>query len=164
MRTALPALLALAVGPPDPSALPKPARANAIVASEAPIARRFFDQMGIEATRVTYEGEARTTAENAERLRDMLHPEPGMRWLLVTSGWHMPRSIGAFRAAGFDVVAFPVDYRTRGPQDRYWPIRNIAEGLTLLDLAVREYIGLAAYRMTGRSSAKRGTAGSVRYS
>jgi uncharacterized SAM-binding protein YcdF (DUF218 family) len=120
--------------------------------SEAPIARRFFEQEGIDPARISYEGEARTTAENAERLHDMLKPTQEARWLLVTSGWHMPRSIGAFRAAGFDVVAFPVDYRTR-PKDRLRPIRSIAEGLALLDLAVREYAGLAAYRLSGRSSA-----------
>jgi uncharacterized SAM-binding protein YcdF (DUF218 family) len=121
-------------------------------AGEAPIAKRFFDQMGVPADRVTYEGGARSTAENAERLRDMLRPTPGARWLLVTSGWHMPRSIGAFRAAGFDVVAFPVDYRTRGRRDRFVPVRSVADGLGLLDLATREFVGLAAYRLSGRSS------------
>ena len=47
-----------------------------------------------------------------------LHPRagrrrsPAKRWLLVTSAFHMPRSIGAFRAVGFDVEAYPVDWRT----------------------------------------------------
>ena len=39
---------------------------------------------------------------------------PGKRWLLITSAYHMPRAMGAFRQAGFEVEPWPVDYRTRG--------------------------------------------------
>jgi uncharacterized SAM-binding protein YcdF (DUF218 family) len=78
---------------------------------------------------------------------------PGERWLLVTSGWHMPRAIGVFRQAGLPVEPWPVDYRTAGPWDAARLFNSPAEGLRRLDIAVREWIGLLAYRLSGRSSA-----------
>jgi uncharacterized SAM-binding protein YcdF (DUF218 family) len=82
-----------------------------------------------------------------------LHPAPDDRWLLITSAYHMPRAVGAFRQAGFDVIPFPVDFRTRDAGDLLRPFGNVAAGLQRADLAVKEWIGLLAYRMTGRSSA-----------
>ena len=38
----------------------------------------------------------------------------GERWLLVTSAFHMPRSVGLFRKAGFAVEPYPVDWRVGG--------------------------------------------------
>jgi uncharacterized SAM-binding protein YcdF (DUF218 family) len=65
----------------------------------------------------------------------------------------MPRAVGSFRAAGFPVTAYPVDYRTRGPQDaaRFFPF--VANGLRRLDLATKEWIGLLAYRLAGYTDA-----------
>ena len=42
----------------------------------------------------------------------LVKPRPDQRWLLVTSASHMPRSVGVFRQAGWDVVPWPVNYRT----------------------------------------------------
>jgi uncharacterized SAM-binding protein YcdF (DUF218 family) len=98
------------------------------------------------------EDQSRTTAENAAFSRRLVMPKPGERWLLVTSAYHMPRSIGAFRTAGFPVEAYPVDYRTMGPADLWIPFDSIATGLRRTDLAVHEWIGLLAYWLTGRSS------------
>lgn len=85
--------------------------------------------------------------------RDIVRPQPGQRWLLVTSAFHMPRTVGIFRAAGFDVEAYPVDFRTTGPEDAGRGFFHVSEGLRRTDVAVREWIGLLAYYVTGRSSA-----------
>jgi uncharacterized SAM-binding protein YcdF (DUF218 family) len=80
-------------------------------------------------------------------------PRPGERWLLVTSAYHMPRSMGVFRAAGFPVEAYPVDWRTRGSQDVWRPFSTLGSGLERADTAMREWVGLLAYWLTGRSAA-----------
>jgi uncharacterized SAM-binding protein YcdF (DUF218 family) len=120
--------------------------------SEASLARRFFSEFGVPPERVVFEDQARTTSENALNLKALLVPKPGERWLLLTSGFHMPRSIGSFRAAGFDVVAYPVDFRTRGRTDWLQLTPTLSDGLRKLDIAAREYWGLVAYRLAGRSS------------
>ena len=65
----------------------------------------------------------------------------------------MPRAIGAFRQAGFDVEAWPVDYRTRGRADLARPFDKVSEGLRRVDVASREWAGLLAYWLMGRSDA-----------
>ena len=76
---------------------------------------------------------------------------PSARWVLITSAFHMPRSMGAFRKAGFIVEPWPVDYRTRGAADLTRPFDKVSEGLRRVDMAVHEWVGLVAYRLAGRS-------------
>lgn len=108
---------------------------------------------GIARERVVLEGASRTTWENADKLRAILKPHPGQRFMLVTSAFHMPRAMGTFRAAGYDVTAWPVDYRTTGRLDAFIPNTSIYGGLEMLDMAFKEWVGLAAYRLSGRSAA-----------
>ena len=62
--------------------------------AEAPIIAAYFKEIGIDPARITIEDRSRTTSENAVFSRALADPKPGERWLLVTSAWHMPRSIG----------------------------------------------------------------------
>jgi uncharacterized SAM-binding protein YcdF (DUF218 family) len=120
---------------------------------EAPIAGRLLDRFGIARERVVLESGSRTTYENATFTRRLVTPKPGERWLLVTSAFHMPRSIGTFRAAGFEVEAYPVDWRTRGRGDAAVPFDKLSLGLERTDIAIHEWAGLIAYWLSGRSSA-----------
>lgn len=120
--------------------------------AEAPIAGALLQRFGVAPDRIVTEGESRTTAENAVFTRRRVQPKPGELWLLVTSAAHMPRSIGAFRKAGFDVEAYPVDWRTRGWADAAAPFSILSWGLARSDVAVHEWAGLIAYWASGRSS------------
>jgi uncharacterized SAM-binding protein YcdF (DUF218 family) len=120
--------------------------------TEGELARRFYASLGIPADRITIEEESRDTAENAVLTKPLANPKPGERWLLVTSAYHMPRAIGAFRRVGFAVEAYPVDYRTRGIEDLARPFPSLGEGLRRGDTAMREWIGLLMYRLADRTS------------
>ena len=122
-------------------------------ALESNLALRMFASLGIPASRVEVDERARDTLENAVFSKAIAAPKPGERWLVVTSAYHMPRSIGAFRRAGFLVEAYPVDWRTRGEADLMRPFDALADGLKRSDTAMREWIGLVAYWLTGRTSA-----------
>jgi uncharacterized SAM-binding protein YcdF (DUF218 family) len=63
----------------------------------------------------------------------------------------MPRAVAVFRAAGFAVEAYPVDWRTRGWVDAASPFELLSEGLARADLAAHEWVGLLIYRLAGRS-------------
>lgn len=125
---------------------------NAVIyegANEAETAARMFESFGVARDRLILEDRSRNTVENARLTRDLVRPKPGERWLLVTSAYHMPRAVGCFRAAGFPVEAWPVDYRTRGWADasRFFP--SVSGGLRRADIAVREWVGLVAYWLLG---------------
>ena len=128
---------------------------NAVVFDEppeAPFAVQEFEALGIPHERITAEEQSRNTIENAVFSRLLANPQPGERWLLVTSAYHMPRAIAVFRAAGFPVEAYPVDWRTRGPADALRPFRSLGDGLRRTDTAVREWVGLLAYWLTGKTA------------
>ena len=120
--------------------------------NEAEFAGRLLQGFGIAPGRILLEQRARNTVENAAYSKAMAQPKPGERWLLVTSAFHMPRSIGVFRQAGFTVEAFPVDWRTRGSEDVLRPFATMGDGLRRTDTAVREWVGLAVYWLSGKSS------------
>ena len=118
--------------------------------TEADVTRRLWIAMGVPPERITTEDASRNTFENALFTQRLVGPQPGERWLLVTSAFHMPRAVGTFRAANFPVVPYPVDYRTRGNDLDLMPRPEAAENLRRVDTAVREWVGLAVYYATGR--------------
>src|SRR5206468_7108626 len=105
---------------------------------EADYAASVFESLGIAQRRLTMERRSRNTMENAEFSKALAAPKPGERWLLVTSAYHMPRAIGVFRAAGFEVEACPADWRTGSGLTLVAPSIFASEGLGNADVAVRE--------------------------
>jgi uncharacterized SAM-binding protein YcdF (DUF218 family) len=120
--------------------------------TESEVARKLLVSMGVASERIEMEERSRNTCENGTESAASVRPKSGELWLLVTSASHMPRSVGCFRTAGFDVTPYPVDYRTRGIADLKGPADTIAVGLTAADLAAHEWIGLLTYRAIGLTS------------
>jgi uncharacterized SAM-binding protein YcdF (DUF218 family) len=121
--------------------------------AEAISAQKFWLSLGVPAGQMMFEAKSRNTWENAVFTRDLVKPKPGETWLLVTSAWHMPRSIGIFRRVGFAVVPYPVAYRTFGDERDFQMSPPTVDKLAMLELGVREYIGLLAYWLTGKTDA-----------
>jgi uncharacterized SAM-binding protein YcdF (DUF218 family) len=118
--------------------------------TEAQAAQKLLVELGVDPARITLETASRNTDENARFTAELIRPQPKQRWLLVTSAWHMPRSMGLFEKAGFNVMAFPAAFRTLGEgRGVHWetdPARN----LETFEIATHEWIGLVAYWATGR--------------
>ena len=121
-------------------------------AREADYATALFESLGVSRERLTMERRSRNTKENAEFSKALAAPKRGERWLLVTSAYHMPRSVGVFRKAGFAVEPYPVDWRVGGPADLRRFRTFAIEGLANLDAGAREWMGLVAYRISGKTS------------
>lgn len=118
----------------------------------ASLAGVLLRMMGVAEERLVLEPEARNTWQNAVYTKRIVEPRPGQEWILVTSAFHMPRAVGAFRAAGWTGLhPWPVDYQSDGSPRLVNP--SVAKGLTLSNLAIREYGALLAYWLAGRSAA-----------
>jgi uncharacterized SAM-binding protein YcdF (DUF218 family) len=117
--------------------------------SEADVAQQILLAHGIGPERIILERRSRNTAENARLARDLAQPQDGERWVLVTSAFHMPRAMQSFEAVGWKtLVPYPVDHRSRSWSDGLgW---NVDRNLLLLNTAVREWVGRAAYAVAGR--------------
>jgi uncharacterized SAM-binding protein YcdF (DUF218 family) len=108
-----------------------------------------FARLGGDPSRVYVESRARTTFEDSVYAAALLTPKPGERWLLVTVASHMPRAVGCFRVTGFDVKPYPVAF-----QSGFFGLGGTSsEALYQLDTAAKEWIGLLAYRLMGRTDA-----------
>lgn len=114
-----------------------------------PIAIDVLSSLGIDPDRVIWEDQSRNTAENAQLSFDLVQPEPGETWVLVTSTFHMGRAMASFEAAGWrNVVPYPVDYRTGSFTGGIgW---DFSSNLEDLNTAIKEWVGRLAYRLTGR--------------
>ena len=120
-------------------------------AREADYASAVFESLGVPKQHLTMERRSRNTQENAEFSKAIAAPKSGERWLLVTSAYHMPRSVGLFRKAGFAVEPYPVDWRVGGRADILTFSSLSSEGLDRVDTGIREWMGLAAYWISGKT-------------
>jgi len=120
-------------------------------AKEADYAVQVLEGLGVAKERLIIEPDSRNTFEDAFYSKALARPKPGERWLLVTSAFHMPRAVGVFRKVGFAVEPYPVDWRLMGQGDLTHFPSSSEDGLNHTNLAVREWLGLIAYRLTGRT-------------
>lgn len=119
--------------------------------SGALVSARLLEGLGVPASQIVQETEARSTWDNAVFTKRLVNPEAGQRFVLVTSAWHMKRAFATFRAAGWpDLVAYPVDYATDPPSRWGMLGGSFADRLSDLDKAAREWSAIAYYWVNGR--------------
>ena len=105
--------------------------------------------LGIPAERAAVNTLSHNTADDAAAAVVLAQPQPQERWVLVTSAAHMPRAMASFRAVGFTVEPDPVIKAPSGGASRRW--LEMSTGPEQLHMALKEYVGLLAYFMLGRS-------------
>jgi uncharacterized SAM-binding protein YcdF (DUF218 family) len=126
---------------------------SGVYEGDAVISARFFPLFGVTRERLLEETTSRTTFENAVNTKELLASQGLSNCLLITSGYHMPRSVGIFRKLGIDVVPWPADYRTDGHEGLGLDFTQPGRNSQNLATAIREWFGLVGYYFAGRTSA-----------
>ena len=116
--------------------------------TEADVVHDFLLRMNIDDSRVIYEARSRNTFENVLFSRELVRPAAGERWILVTQAISMPRAVGVFRHAGWDVIPFPAGYLSNSRSGAL-QFRNLLGELHVASIALHEWGGLLAYRFAG---------------
>lgn len=113
---------------------------------EADLMRALAARLGIAPARIEVERNSTSTLESAEILARRSELWIRGQPFLVTSAMHMPRAVGAFRAAGIQVCAHPVDFRwvRPAPHEAFIPQVSALEKSTR---AIHEIAGLLAYSL-----------------
>lgn len=119
---------------------------------DADVARMVFKDLGVDTSRIIFESRSRNTYENAKITKSAADPAPGQTWVLVTTAWHMPRAWGAFTQQGWEVIPYPVDYLTHPEMAPDFKMRFLGN-LGRLTVGVKEWTGLLAYYLTGKTPA-----------
>jgi uncharacterized SAM-binding protein YcdF (DUF218 family) len=120
--------------------------------SEASTVKTLLEQLGADLSRVRFEDKSRNTWENEVNAMAMADPKPDQRWVLVTSAMHMPRAVGIARKLSWAVLPWPVDYTTL-PAETIHSDGHFGKYFDDVAAATREWLGLAAYRLSGLSEA-----------
>jgi len=118
--------------------------------SEATMARQLLGNQGFDASRFLFETKSRNTYENVRFSGRLVVPRAGENWILITSAFHMPRAVGVFCAMDWPVIAYPVDHYSN-PKYLKRVEWGFAEHLKNLGYGVREWVGLVAYYVTGKT-------------
>ena len=114
-------------------------------------ARMVFEQVGLKVDKIIFESQSRNTYENIINSFKLIKPKKGEKWVVITSAFHMPRAMGVFRKIQWEVIPYPVDYRTTGDQNYHFSFNgfSVLENFTL---AVKEWTGLFVYWVMGKTN------------
>jgi uncharacterized SAM-binding protein YcdF (DUF218 family) len=118
--------------------------------TESVTARYVLTELGLEPRRLVLEPRARNTYENILFAKELLKPKPGEIWLLDTAAIDMPRAMAVARRLGWPMIAWPSDFIT-APAGHGVNLFNFSGNLSLSDYAAHEWIGILAYRLSGKA-------------
>jgi uncharacterized SAM-binding protein YcdF (DUF218 family) len=118
--------------------------------TEADMVEDHLISEGIQQDRLILERQSRNTAENAFYTKKLIKPRGDETWLLVTTAFHMPRSVGLFCKRNWPVIPVPVDHGTL-PDSLFQPGFNLSDHAGTLVDATHEWVGLLAYYLSGRT-------------
>lgn len=121
-------------------------------AMESHDARLFFKMAGLEDAGILYETQSRNTYENGLYTKEMVKPQEGENWVLITSAFHMPRSVGVFEQLHWKIIPYPCDPKTDGSYDLTRRLPGVSANFSALNLVTKEIIGLIVYKLTGKSA------------
>jgi uncharacterized SAM-binding protein YcdF (DUF218 family) len=94
---------------------------------------------------VLAEARSESTAEHPANVKPLLRREP---FVLVTSAYHMPRSMRSFKRAGLNPIPYPVDFLSSGGY-RWVDVLPSFEDFWKMNVALREYQALVLYTLKG---------------
>jgi uncharacterized SAM-binding protein YcdF (DUF218 family) len=118
---------------------------------ESEILVNVLMQAGVPTEDIIVERESRNTFENARNSSLLLKKKyANGRFLLVTSAFHMRRSLACFKKAGLHVTPFPVDEKAGNlPLSPDTVIVPDASCLVAWDALFHEWFGMLFYRFAG---------------
>ncbi len=116
---------------------------------EASLAKKFLVQIGVDEKSILTEEKSKNTAENALYSAEILQTRNVKKIILVTSAFHMRRSIALFEKRGFEIEPFPTDYRSLIPVFSWESIVPSVGALDTSTIAIKEWIGIYAYKLQG---------------
>ena len=117
----------------------------------ADVAEKLFKQQGFDTTKITFERESRNTYENIIFTKKIITPKINENWILITTSWHMPRSVGIACKAEWPVIPYPVDHQSNKDNLLRFDF-DLAKNLFTFKVAIKEWLGLFAYYLSGKTT------------
>ena len=119
---------------------------------ESDDAKDFLSDMGFISDDFIYEPLSKNTYENAAFSKELLKPKEGETWIVITSAFHIPRTVAVFNQLEWDIIPYPTGVKTTGQYKLFDPTINVVGNYFMLTKALKEMIGVGVYYLTGKSS------------
>jgi len=118
--------------------------------SEAEIYRNHLVFLGVKKKDILIEGRSRNTSQNVKFTKELLEKEGLKRPILITSAYHMPRSVNTCSRAKIDVIPAPTNYLTENRGYSIYSYFPSAPNLSKISKAIKEYLGGFYYNLMNK--------------
>lgn len=116
---------------------------------EGDVLKDYLVALGFPKEKILAERNSRNTRENAVESLKIIQGKKLKSVVLVTSAFHMPRSVRCFQKVGLEVIPFPVDFKAADHSTFPESFFPSSQGIGDFATAIREIVGLAAYKVSG---------------
>ena len=133
---------------------------NDPIAPEAVLSQQLAQELGVPASAVLLNDQARTTAEEAQRINQLAAEQGWKQLILVTSAFHMPRALASFRRqSDLEIIPVACDYRldpqskdqTFSWQELLIDLIPSSGSLNQTTQVLKEHLGLLVYKLRGQA-------------
>lgn len=115
--------------------------------AEAEVAKRTLLSLGVSEKDIITESKSMDTYENAQFVKELSDKHKISRIILITSAYHMKRSHLLFSKHFREIIPYPAGYLTSRVGYDVLSFLPSAAALADLSLAMKEYMGIAFYRI-----------------
>ena len=114
--------------------------------SEVDLVKRFFKELNLNQKRIQYVGNSRNTYENIKEIKKLGFKDD--KTLLVTSAFHMKRSMMIAKKFELKLIPYAVDFRSFSNKSiiNQYQEFNVIRNLAKFNLFIREIIGIIAFK------------------
>lgn len=118
---------------------------------EATFLRNELILCGVDSTDILIDNESKNTRENALFTKELLekHFNKNAKCILVTSGYHMRRSVACFEKVGIEVLPFSVDSQISDEVPFFSLVSPSPHTVIKWHVVMHEFFGFASYKMAG---------------
>ena len=116
----------------------------------AQVAKSFYNKIGIEIDKITFEDNSRNTYENIIYSKKIANPKINENWLLITSASHMKRALLIADKNNWDLIPYAVDFKNI-KEFKLIPNLNLLSNLNSFQQGSHEWLGLVSYYLMGRT-------------
>jgi len=113
--------------------------------TEAVVSQRILWGLGVPQDKIITEDQSLTTTQNALYVKQIIENRQFKQPILVTSAFHMPRSVMNFHQVGLTVEPYPADYKVNVNSYlsvfKFWPNSGAFSNTCI---ALWEYVGMLA--------------------
>ena len=115
------------------------------------IPKQFYEEFAFDPKMMNFESQSTNTYENIINSKTLIKPKDDEKWILITSAFHMNRSINTAANLKWELTPYPVDFKLSKDLFREILKFNLFENIKHFQIASHEILGIMIYKLMGRS-------------